>query len=95
MAKQGKSGTAKRAAVVKAAERSNGEPESLPLTHFTNLPEFVVYTRALGADLLKGAIKPGTSNGLCNIYGKMLKGMELHHKYGGKNSGDPMRLLAQ
>lgn len=40
---------------------------------------------ALMTDLLNGAVTPGIGNAVCNAGGKLLKVVEMSHKYGKAN----------
>lgn len=48
---------------------------------------------ALMTDLVTGAITPEIGNATCNAGGKLLKIVEMQHKYG-KGSGASLKLVA-
>jgi hypothetical protein len=49
---------------------------------------------ALLSDTITGKIDPRISNAACNISGKLLKVVELQHKYGRKGASVDDRILA-
>ena len=44
--------------------------------------QFARFMSALMVDLIEGRISPGIGNAACNAGGKLLKVVELQHKYG-------------
>lgn len=49
---------------------------------------------ALLTDTIAGRVSPQVANAVCNISGKLLKGVELQYKYGKVVEGQTDRLLA-
>lgn len=47
---------------------------------------------ALIGDIATNRIGPREANAICNAGGKLLKVVEMQHKYGGKNQPSPRRL---
>lgn len=43
-------------------------------------------------DIAAERINARTANAMCNAGGKLLKVVEMQHKYGGKQAGNPSRL---
>lgn len=48
---------------------------------------------ALLADTIAGRIQPAQANASCNVAGKLIRMVELQHKYGKPVPGSEMRLL--
>lgn len=56
--------------------------------------QFASLMSALMADLIDGSIAPQTGNAICNASGKLLKIVEMQHKYGHpKKNGEPRELM--
>ena len=49
---------------------------------------------ALISDIAEDRISPRAANAMCNAGGKLLKVVELQHKYGGKATDEPALVLA-
>jgi hypothetical protein len=49
---------------------------------------------ALMADTVMGRVQPQTANATCNVAGKIIRMVELQHKYGRQVEGTTERLLA-
>lgn len=86
MAKNGKGVTKAGAA---APAKSNGKPASLAFADkgITTSRDFAGFMSALMSDLIVGRISPGVGNAACNAGGKLLKMVEMQHKYGKPHSG--------
>lgn len=56
-------------------------------------PQFAALMSALMTDLITGCITPEIGNATCNAGGKLLKIVEMQHKYGKQNSA-PLKLTA-
>ena len=56
--------------------------------------DFASVMSALLTDTIAGRIQPQVANAVCNISGKLLKGVELSYKYGKTVDGQTERLLA-
>lgn len=55
--------------------------------------DLVAVFSALIGDVIEGRITPNVANAACNVSGKLLKTVELQHKYGVKRSGVTSRVL--
>jgi hypothetical protein len=55
--------------------------------------EFSRVMAALLADTIAGRIQPAQANASCNVAGKLIRMVELQHKYGKPVPGSEMRLL--
>lgn len=49
---------------------------------------------ALMADTVTGRVQPQTANATCNVAGKIIRMVEMQHKYGRAVEGSNERLLA-
>lgn len=49
---------------------------------------------ALMADTVTGRVQPQTANATCNVAGKIIRMVEMQHKYGRQIEGSNERLLA-
>ena len=48
---------------------------------------------ALRADVVGGRIEPNRANAACNVAGKLIRMVEMQHKYGKQVAGSESRLL--
>ena len=49
--------------------------------------DFAQFMSSLMSDLIKGTVTPGVGNAACNAGGKLLKVVEMQHRYGVKGGG--------
>lgn len=56
--------------------------------------DFLRMMTALMADTVMGRVQPQTANATCNVAGKIIRMVELQHKYGRQVEGSTERLLA-
>jgi hypothetical protein len=54
---------------------------------------FARFMSALMTDLIEGRVSPGIGNAACNAGGKLLKVVELQHKYGTPGPGRSPKVL--
>lgn len=57
-------------------------------------PQFASVMSAMMTDLITGCITPQIANAVCNAGGKLLKIVEMQHKYGKQNHQSPLKLTA-
>ena len=55
--------------------------------------QFARFMSALMTDLIEGRVSPGIGNAACNAGGKLLKVVELQHKYGTPGPGRGSKVL--
>jgi hypothetical protein len=55
--------------------------------------QFARFMSALMTDLIEGRVSPGIGNAACNAGGKLLKVVELQHKYGTPGPGRGCKVL--
>ena len=55
--------------------------------------DFARFMSALMTDLIEGRVSPGIGNAACNAGGKLLKVVELQHKYGTPGPGRSNKIL--
>ena len=84
-------GTSKTDRGKAAAER----PRSLDIaaTGITTGQDFANFMSALMSDLISGAVAPNIGNAACNAGGKLLKAVEMQHKYGTMNQDGTGKVL--
>lgn len=80
MAKKKRSSVANGKEVTKEPARSAIEAEK----GIHDSLQFANVTSTLAGDLLCGRVMPDVGNATCNALGKLLKVVEMQHKYGGK-----------
>lgn len=70
-------------------------PKSLPIAErgINTGPEFASLMSAMMTDLIAGRITPNIANATCNAAGKLLKVVEMQHKYGKSSSVAPENVL--
>lgn len=56
--------------------------------------DFLRMMTALMADTVMGRVQPQTANATCNVAGKIIRMVELQHKYGRQVEGTTERMLA-
>jgi hypothetical protein len=56
-------------------------------------PEFASLMSAMMTDLIAGTITPNIANATCNAAGKLLKVVEMQHKYGKAGQPAPENVL--
>ena len=56
--------------------------------------DFLRMMTALMADTVMGRVQPQTANATCNVAGKIIRMVELQHKYGRQVEGSTERMLA-
>lgn len=56
--------------------------------------DFLRMMTALMADTVMGRVQPQTANATCNVAGKIIRMVELEHKYGKQVEGSTSRMLA-
>ena len=73
----------------------NGTPESVEIAGkgVKTSKDFARVMSALMGDVLSGTVDPRTANAVCNAGGKLLKMVEMQHKYGRKPSESDDRVL--
>jgi hypothetical protein len=81
MVKESKSTSSR---IKKNAKKSRTAP--IAERGITDSRQFAELMSALMSDLISGAITPDIGNATCNAGGKLLKVMELQHKYGSTQS---------
>jgi len=77
------------------ANASVSEPKSLAVAAHgihTGI-QFARFMSALMTDLIEGRVSPGIGNAACNAGGKLLKVVELQHKYGTPGPGRSQKIL--
>lgn len=55
--------------------------------------QFARFMSALMTDLIEGRVSPGIGNAACNAGGKLLKVVELQHRYGAPGPGHANKVL--
>lgn len=86
MAKKEPSTIAKR----EATDAKSLVPRSVAIAErgITHGQQFAELMSALMTDLVTGAMTPDVANATCNAGGKLLKIVEMQHKYGPKGGGN-------
>lgn len=56
--------------------------------------DFLRMMTALLADTVTGRVQPQTANATCNVAGKIIRMVEMQHKYGRQVEGSTERMLA-
>lgn len=56
--------------------------------------DFASMMSALMSDMIEGRLNPGVGNAVCNAGAKLLKVVEMQHRYGQRVEGSTERLLA-
>lgn len=84
----------KKQSAVTTSEKSSPQPRSKPIAErgVTTGAHFAELMSALMSDLICGAVTPDVGNAACNAGGKLLKVVEMQHKYG-KPQADGDRTL--
>ena len=91
MANQKSSSVAKRETVV--AKQQPARSLAIADQGVTTGQQFAALMSALMTDLVTGAVTPEIGNATCKAGGKLLKVVEMQHKYG-KGSGASLKLVA-
>jgi hypothetical protein len=78
-----------------AAKSTEASPKSLPIAErgINTGPEFASLMSAMMTDLIAGRITPNIANATCNAAGKLLKVVEMQHKYGKTAAVAPENVL--
>lgn len=90
MAVQKSSTSTKREASV--AKRAPARSSAIAEQGIQTGQQFASLMSALMTDLVTGAVTPEIGNATCNAGGKLLKIVEMQHKYG-KGSGGTLKLV--
>ena len=56
--------------------------------------QFANMMSALMSDIIEGRVTPSVGNAVCNAGGKLLKVVEMEHRYGTEDPGKPERVLS-
>lgn len=78
-----------------ATESIETNPKSLGIAErgINTGPEFASLMSAMMTDLIAGRLTPNIANATCNAAGKLLKVVEMQHKYGKSGSVMPENVL--
>lgn len=77
------------------AKNSKNDPTSAQLADdgIATGADFSRVMAALLADVVGGRIEPNRANAACNVAGKLIRMVEMQHKYGKQVAGSETRLL--
>lgn len=80
----------------KNTSATKGEPTCVSLANggINTAADFLRMMTALMADTVTGRVQPQTANATCNVAGKIIRMVEMQHKYGRQVEGSNERLLA-
>ena len=73
----------------------NAEPRSLGISErgIKTGAQFANLMSAMMSDIVSGRITPAVGNAACNAGGKLLKVVEMQHRYGSQNNGQVAKSL--
>jgi hypothetical protein len=77
------------------SRRAKSAPRSLAISQrgiYTG-SDFASFMSALMSDIIESRIDPGVANAACNAGGKLLKVVEMQHRYGEKTTSGQKRVL--
>ena|SRR2546430_12829856 len=79
----------------KASVAKRKEPRSLGISEngVKTGSDFARLMSALMGDILSGRVTPSVGNAACNAGGKLLKVVEMQHKFGNQSGGGNNRVL--
>lgn len=85
--------------MAKSKKGTRGTPEAptcvaLANSGISTASDFLRMMTALLADTVTGRVQPQTANATCNVAGKIIRMVEMQHKYGRQVEGSTERLLA-
>lgn len=80
----------------KNSSGNTSEPTCVALANngINTAADFLRMMTALMADTVTGRVQPQTANATCNVAGKIIRMVEMQHKYGRQIEGSNERLLA-
>lgn len=80
----------------KNSSATPGTPTCVALANngISTAADFLRMMTALMADTVTGRVQPQTANATCNVAGKIIRMVEMQHKYGRQVEGSNERLLA-
>lgn len=76
-----------------AAQKARANATGIAARGVKTSRDFAAVMSSLMSDILEERVEPRVANAVCNAAGKLLKIVELEHKYGAPSKSEPERLL--